>query len=59
MRLFTRGEIGLPIVVDPKRFDGHPSVGCLEPRRGGLRTIETGDAGEPEVIESRTARLAD
>jgi len=49
----------LLFVVDPEELWRHPSESSLEPRCGSLRTVETGDAGETEVIESRTTRLVD
>jgi len=54
---FAREETGLSSVVDPEEFRRHPSLGSLEPRSRSFRTVETGDASEPEVIESRTVRL--
>ena len=52
---FARGETRC--FFDAEKFGGHPSVGSLESRRGSLRAVETGDAGEPKVTKTRTARL--
>ena len=32
-------------------------MGSLEPSRGSLRTVETSDTGEPEIVEPRTTHL--
>ena len=56
---FTGREAGFSFIVDAKKLGCHPSMGTLEPGRRSYRTVETSDAGEPEVIESRTTRLVD